>query len=355
MVAGGAGVSNSGKITTLSNSGTISGGAGGFDGGPGGAPGASGVGVSNSGTITTLSNGGTISGSVGVLNTNDIGALDNLASGLIHGAQMGLSNSGTIGSLNNAGTIDPRAGAFAILSIGSIGTITNTGQIVGNVEIDDQAMVTVVGGRGNTFGEWTGGAITIGGGDLTFARGHTALGDNIVVTGADGGPGTVFNNARLMIAAPQTITGNFGQSTTGALDFGLAGDMAGQYGALRVTGSATLDGGLGLELMNGFDLTAGNSFDLMTYGGFDGDFARVSVDGEACSAARGDVWRCSVGVDLDVDLGGGGLIVTTGPFTELPATAAVPEPPTWTMLALGFLGLGGFTLVGRKRRLAAEL
>ena len=236
---------------------------------------------------------------------------------------MGLSNSGTIGSLNNAGTIDPRAGAFAILSIGSIGTITNTGQIVGNVEIDDQAMVTVVGGRGNTFGEWTGGAITIGGGDLTFARGHTALGDNIVVTGADGGPGTVFNNARLMIAAPQTITGNFGQSTTGALDFGLAGDMAGQYGALRVTGSATLDGGLGLELMNGFDLTAGNSFDLMTYGGFDGDFARVSVDGEACSAARGDVWRCSVGVDLDVDLGGGGLIVTTGPFTELPATAAV--------------------------------
>ena len=124
-----------------------------------------------------------------------IGTLDNLAGGLIHGAQMGLSNSGTIGSLNNAGTIDPRRGAFAILSTGSIGPITNTGQIIGNVEIDNQAMVTVVGGRGNTFGEWTGGAITIGGGDLTFARGNTALGDNIVVTGADGGPGTVFNNA----------------------------------------------------------------------------------------------------------------------------------------------------------------
>ena len=164
----------------------------------------------------------------------------------------------------------------------------------------------------------------------------------------------MFNNARLMIAAPQTITGNFGQSTTGALDFGLAGDMAGQYGALRVTGSATLDGGLGLELMNGFDLTAGDLFDLMTYGGFDGDFTRVRSTAKPVPR-RGATWRCSVGVDLDVALGSGGLIVTTGAFTELPATAAVPEPPTWTMLALGFLGLGGFTLVGRKRRLAAEL
>ena len=267
---------------------------------------------------------------------------------------MGLSNSGTIGSLNNAGTIDPRAGAFAILSIGSIGTITNTGQIVGNVEIDDQAMVTVVGGRGNTFGEWTGGAITIGGGDLTFARGHTALGDNIVVTGADGGPGTVFNNARLMISAPQTITGNFGQSTTGALDFGLPATWPGNTARFASRGRNPR-GGLGLELMNGFDLTSGEFRQPHDPRRLRRRF-RTRV-GRRRSLFRGEGRRLarSVGVDLDVDLGGGGLIVTTGPFTELPATAAVPEPPTWTMLALGFLGLGGFTLVGRKRRLAAEL
>ena len=57
---GGAGVSNAGTITTLSNSGKISGGNGGA-----GRGGAGGAGVSNAGTITTLTNSGTISGGGG--------------------------------------------------------------------------------------------------------------------------------------------------------------------------------------------------------------------------------------------------------------------------------------------------
>ena len=345
--AGGAGVANAGTIPTLTNSGTIAGGGGGT-GVAYGAGGFGGAGVSNSGSITTLSNSGTISGHVGVLNVKAIGALDNLKGGLIQGANTGFANFGSLGSFSNNGTIDPSAGGFAILSTGSIGTITNTGQIVGNVEIANQAMVTVAGGRGNTFGDWTGGTITVVGGDLTFARGHTALGDNIVATGVyGGGPGTVFNDGALMIAAPQTITGNFGQSAAGALDFGVGGDTTGQYGALGVTGLATFEGGLGLELTNSFELAAGDSFDFLTYAGFYGDFTRVSVDGPACRAARGDVWSCSAGFDLDVAVGSGGLNVTAGPFTELPATAAVPEPSTWAMLARGFLGLGG---LGLRRR-----
>ena len=62
--AGGAGIANSGAITTLTNQGTIRGGTGGgasfgSAGGPGGA------GVWNSGTITTLTNSGTIRGTRG--------------------------------------------------------------------------------------------------------------------------------------------------------------------------------------------------------------------------------------------------------------------------------------------------
>jgi hypothetical protein len=70
----------------------------------------------------------------------------------------------------------------AIFSAGanaSIGSIANSGKIVGNVEIDNQGSVTVYGGTGKKFGSWTGGTITIGNGNLTFAGGDTALDDKI--------------------------------------------------------------------------------------------------------------------------------------------------------------------------------
>ena len=287
-----------------------------------------------------------------MLNTNTIGMINNLANGHIHGAQMGILNSGMLGPVNNAGVIDPPAGAFAIFSTGSIGPITNTGQIIGNVEIDNQASVTVNGGTGRRFGSWTGGVITIGNGSLTFASGNTALSDNIVVdVGVNGGAGTVFNDGPLMIAAPQTITGNFSQSATGALDFGLAGDMAGQYGSLAVTGLASLDGGLGLDLANGFALAPGDTFDLMAYAGFSGDFTGLSVDGAACSARPDDVWFCrKVGLNLDLGFTGGALDLTVA--SGAAAVRGIPEPSTWALLATGFLGLAGIGLKGRRKAAA---
>ncbi len=240
-----------------------------------------------------------------------------------------VKNPGGVTSLNSI-DFGPRLSAGANASIGPI---ANTGQIIGNVEIDNQAAVTITGGKGKTYGAWTGGTITVGNGNLIFAGGNTALGDSILV---NGGTGTVTNDDPLMVTAPITITGNFDQGATGELDFALAGAMAGQYGSLAVTGTTSLDGGLGLDLTNGFRLSNGDVFDLLTSGGaLTGGFDSLSVDGAACSAKSADVWLCSgVGFYLDLSLVGGAR-----GSVDL-SVAGVPEPATWAMLAAGFLGLG---------------
>ena len=135
--------------------------------------------------------------------------------------------------------------------------------------------------------DWTGGTITIGNGNLTFAGGNTALGDNIYV---DGGEGTVTNKDPLRIAAPQTITGNFTQTAAGVLDLDFAGDVSGQYGALTITKLATLDGRLAIDLTGGFTLATGDSFDILTFGSLMGGFDALALDGAACSlSGRGFV------------------------------------------------------------------
>ena len=223
----------------------------------------------------------------------------------------------------------------------SIGPITNSGRIIGNVEIDNQANVTINGGTGKTYGVWTGGTITVGDGNLVFAGGNTAISDNVDV---HDGTGTVFNDDPLTIAAPITITGDFDQSSSGELDFAIADNIAGQYGSLTVTGQTTLDGVLGIDLTDGFRLASGDTFDLVaSEGALSVGLDGLSVDGVACSAESADVWLChNVGFYLNLDVAAG----ATGSIAL--SASGVAEPATWAMLGAGFLSVAGLAM--RRRR-----
>jgi hypothetical protein len=75
-----------------------------------------------------------------------------------------------------------------------------------------------------------------------------------------------------------TITGNYIQGASGALDMQIGGLVAGtDYDQLRVGGSTSLDGTLNTSLINGFIPVSGNTFTLIQGSGpLTGTFTTVN-------------------------------------------------------------------------------
>jgi T5SS/PEP-CTERM-associated repeat protein len=172
----------------------------------------------------------------------DISIADSLSlsGGLLSGGAAYVGSNGSI----EVGLTSPMAG---VLHIGPSGLVTNSAIIHGNVVVD-------LGGSYVSAG----GAVT---GSL-FIAGLNKLFD---------GPGI------------ETVNGDYTQTSTGVLDIGVEGTVAGSptgYSVLDVTGNATLGGTLELSYLNGFMPTVGETLDFLNVNGTTtGAFTAVTLDG----------------------------------------------------------------------------
>jgi len=238
-------LNNIGSISSLSNSGIITGNS---------------TGISNSGRIGVLSNSGIINGAgtAGISNSGSIGVLSN--SGTISGYS-GIGNSGTIATLVNTGVI---SGSYLAISNASaqssIGTISNSGVIAGNIYNASGNALTIGGGTGSSFGTLTGYSGSIGtignyNSNVVFSSGNQLLNDNInlgTITGSD----TVSVLAgTLQVNNHVTISGNYSQASAATLSSGVSNTTTTNgvnadtgYGRLYVTGNSTIAAGAGVSL-----------------------------------------------------------------------------------------------------------
>ena len=150
----------------------------------------------------------------------------------------------TVAAVNNAGSL------IIGLGINTTGNLTVTGnynQTAGITQID--GTLSVAGPNGITL---TGGALQ-GSGSITA---------NITNTSGTVAPGD--------FPGQLSITGNYTQGASGALNILIAGPAAAsQFDVLNLTGSATLAGTLDLTFTPGFDPSFGDTFTFLTTGGND--------------------------------------------------------------------------------------
>jgi outer membrane autotransporter protein len=205
------------------------------------------AGVYNIGTITTLNNSGTVTGAYGINNT------------------------GTISSFTNSGTITGSSYALYNGSSATLATINNSGSLEGNITNLSSSDLTIDGGSGSTFGSLTGyssaiGTITNTNSNVVFGSGNLLLNDNINV-----GSNSVTNTAAtLQVNSSITITGNYTQAAGATLIIGVAdgavatGDSSTDsgYGRLVVSGSATVASGssVTLQKLASYSFAAGQRY-----------------------------------------------------------------------------------------------
>lgn len=332
--------------------------------------------IGNAGTGIFNQNGGTntLSGDLHIGDASYTGSSGtyNLNAGT-------LSVGGNIAPINSPSSGGQSIGTLTIgngtLTVGGGNGVINVGNLVlGSITASNvNFMLSAAGlyqGTNKVAGTLTAGNITIGrDGTATFTQNGASVATGTITLAANAGSsgtynlngGTLraanitvnsggtfnFNGGTLSVGqftgnlsnlggtlapgnSPGTtnITGNYNQSNAGAFAVQIGGTGPGEFDALHVSGTATLDGTLNVSL---FDLGSGlftphqgDSFDILTADVLNGQFSSLSL------AALGDglTWQISYLTDA---------IGTT----DVVRLTAVPLPAAYWLFSSGLLGLIG--------------
>lgn len=275
LIEGGAGISNSGTITLLTNGtiGTIHG---------------YGTGISiSAGEISTLTNDGLIEGVTGLNNGAVINALTN--NGVIQGASTGLSNGGSIGTVTNNGLITGQSNALA--NAGTL-TLVNNATIAGGIY--NSKNLTISGGSNGTVGTLTGinGGLGDVNGTLYFGTGalllHDAFKSPLVVVGLGG---TLTNTgsfaSRLSISSGGTLA-LFTNDATMSVS-GSTGAIANSGRIDKIVNSGTISGGTAIKPATGSSISVISNTGTISGGSYAfnnlGSIDRIENDGEISAGA----------------------------------------------------------------------
>lgn len=311
---------------TLNNTGTISGVQNGvYFGNPVGAGGGDHTGgvVNNFGVISSDSRAFNLDGNgLQVNNRGDI-----LATGAQRNGTFYVDGTADNFSINNSGSIDATGGSGSALSIqvGSFagdaqnGSIVNSGSIIGSGDSGIDAGVRLFAGASVT--KFNGDIVNEVGGLITSDGSPAVLvEDNVLFNGS-------LINAGQIDGSVSLATGDFELLDSSILSLSI--DSLTDFDTVDIAGELEFGGTLELNFLDPFAFEVGQTIDLFDFGTAVGSFDSILAG--PLSLDFGDLTTDGT--------------VTVSAFAEGAVAAAVPEPSSFTVLALS-----GLVLLRRRRK-----